>query len=146
VELIPEGSNAFTLVGTKTVLVARSDRVYAFDPESLTVSVEDDVEDEESPDDLPQYRFELLQNYPNPFNPSTTIHYSIPERSHVTLDIFDVSGRRIARLVDSVKGAGGHVKNWNGCNKEGDAVSSGVYFYKLKAGKKRITKKMVLLK
>ncbi len=145
VELIPEGSDVATLVGTKTILVARHDRVYAFDPESLTVSVEDDIEEEESPDLLP-YKFELFQNYPNPFNPSTTIHYSIPERSHVTLDIFDVSGRRIARLVDSVQESGGHHKEWYGWNKDGAAVSSGVYFYKLRAGKKRITKKMILLK
>ncbi len=145
-ELIPEGSDVTSLVGTKTILVARHDRVYAFDPESLAVSVEDTVEDEEPSDDLLPYQFELFQNYPNPFNPSTTIHYTIQERSHVTLGIFDVSGRRIARLVDSVQEEGMHEEKWYGWNKEGAVVSSGVYFYKLRAGKKRITKKMILLR
>jgi len=110
---------------------------------TTSTSIEDSGEEE---DDLLPYQFELFQNYPNPFNPFTTIHYSIQERSHVTLDIFDVSGRRIARLVDSVQEAGRHEKKWYGWNKEGTVVSSGVYFYKLRAGKKRITKKMILLK
>jgi hypothetical protein len=91
-------------------------------------------------------RLALSQNYPNPFNPSTTIHFNIPERAHVTLDIFDVSGCRITRLVDSIKGAGPHKKEWSGCNKDGITVSSGVYFYKLTAGKKSITRKMILMR
>ncbi|MBD3424634.1 MAG: T9SS type A sorting domain-containing protein [Candidatus Latescibacteria bacterium] len=88
----------------------------------------------------------LSQNYPNPFNPSTTIYYSLPERSHVTLDIFDVSGRRIARLVDAIREAGTHQAKWSGLNVNGASVSSGVYFYKLTAGKGSITRKMVLMK
>jgi hypothetical protein len=88
----------------------------------------------------------LDQNYPNPFNPSTSVWYSIPERTHVTLDILDVSGRRIVRLEDSVKGAGTHESRWSGRNQGGDIVSSGLYFYRLTAGKKSITRKMILMR
>jgi hypothetical protein len=90
-------------------------------------------------------RFTLRQNYPNPFNPSTVIHYSIPERSHVTLDIFDVSGRRIARIEDSVQDAGSYQKVWSGYNEDGAVVSSGVYFCRLTSGKNYMTKKMILM-
>ena len=88
----------------------------------------------------------LGQNYPNPFNPSTSIRYSIPERTHVTLDILDVSGRRIVRLEDSIKSAGAHESLWSGRNQGGDIVSTGLYFYKLTAGKKSITRKMILMR
>jgi hypothetical protein len=64
----------------------------------------------------------------------------------VTLDIFDLSGRFIIRLIDTVQKAGTHEKKWFGCNESGRAVASGVYFYKLTADKKSITKKMVLLR
>ena len=88
----------------------------------------------------------LSQNYPNPFNPSTTIYYSLPDRCHITLDIFDVSGRRIARLADGIQEAGTHEVKWSGLNKNGSSVSSGVYLYKLTAGKNSITRKMVLMR
>ncbi|MFO7916306.1 MAG: FG-GAP-like repeat-containing protein [Candidatus Krumholzibacteriales bacterium] len=88
----------------------------------------------------------LSQNYPNPFNPSTTIYYSLPERCRVTLDIYDVSGRRIARLEDGIREAGTHQAKWSGLNKNGASVSSGVYLYKLTTGKSSITRKMVLMR
>ncbi|MCK4549868.1 MAG: T9SS type A sorting domain-containing protein, partial [Candidatus Krumholzibacteria bacterium] len=88
----------------------------------------------------------LGQNYPNPFNPSTTILFSVPERARVTLDIFDVSGRRLARLIDSVHEAGSYSCEWNGRNEAGKTVSSGMYFYKLVTGERSLVKKMVLLR
>ena len=94
----------------------------------------------------PAAHLALGQNYPNPFNPATVIRYSIPERAHVALDIFDPSGRLVDRLVDSVREAGPHSVEWTGCNGSGSAVSSGVYFYRLTAGKLCLTKRMVLLR
>jgi len=91
-------------------------------------------------------RLDLGQNYPNPFNPSTTIYFSISEKSHVTLDIFDVSGRKITRLVDSCPEPGLYKRKWTGCNDKGYMVTSGIYFYKLRSGKKSIIKKMILLR
>ncbi|MBD3179314.1 MAG: T9SS type A sorting domain-containing protein [Candidatus Latescibacteria bacterium] len=94
----------------------------------------------------PAPKFELSQNFPNPFNPATTIRYSISDREHVVLDIFDVSGRRVARLVDGVQSAGYHTQKWTGQNAGGDQVSSGVYFYRLVTGKESMTRKMILLR
>jgi len=88
----------------------------------------------------------LDQNFPNPFNPSTTISFSLPKTSHLVLDVYDAQGCRIKRLVDSVKESGRHSVQWNGHNDNEGFVSSGVYFYKLTAGKKSITKKMILMR
>jgi len=90
-------------------------------------------------------QFKLEQNYPNPFNPVTTIKFSIPEFSIVTLKIFNVLGNEIATLVDGEKEAGDYEIRFdalNGVNK----LSSGIYFLSLNAGKFVDTKKMVLLK
>ncbi len=88
----------------------------------------------------------LSQNFPNLFNPSTVIRYGIPTMVRVTIDIFDVSGRRITRLVDEVQDAGVHSVQWSGRNSDLNAVSSGVYFYRLTAGKESVSRKMILLR
>ncbi len=90
--------------------------------------------------------FALEQNSPNPFNPNTTIRFTLPERSTVDLTIYDVGGRRVVTLVRQTKTAGRHSVDWNGRDNRGDEVSSGVYFYRLSAGSKTQTRKMVLLK
>jgi hypothetical protein len=88
----------------------------------------------------------LEQNFPNPFNPATVIGYSLPATAHVVLDVFDSSGRRVARLVDEVQSVGAHTREWYGVNDAGARVSSGVYYYKLVMGKESLTRKMVLLR
>ena len=88
----------------------------------------------------------LYQNHPNPFNPSTTFSFYLPERCRVTLTVYDAAGAEICRLVDAELEAGPYTEEWNGLNTAGERVSSGVYFYSLKAGKGRISKKMVLLR
>jgi hypothetical protein len=89
----------------------------------------------------------LFQNYPNPFNPSTTIGFFLPNRCQVTLEIYDTSGRLITRLLDrETKPAGTNAVEWRGLDDRGRAVSSGVYFCRLRAGKETISKKMTLLK
>jgi photosystem II stability/assembly factor-like uncharacterized protein len=85
--------------------------------------------------------FNLEQNFPNPFNPNTTIKYSIPKLSFVTIKIYDVLGSEVAGLVNEEKLAGVYEVNWNATN-----LSSGVYFYKLQAGSFVETMKMILLK
>jgi hypothetical protein len=93
-------------------------------------------------------RFEtgLAQNYPNPFNPTTTIKYSIRERAHVSLKIYNVSGQLVRTLENSVKEADVYKKVWDGRNDRGEAVSSGVYFYRLITKDFAKTRKMVLLR
>ena len=88
----------------------------------------------------------LHQNHPNPFNPSTTIGYYLPEKARIRLEVYDIAGRRIATLDDGERERGAHTATWNGMDKEGTAVASGVYFSRLAAGKETISKKMVLLR
>ena len=97
------------------------------------------VSDEDN--DLVPQRFSLEQNYPNPFNPVTTISFSIPDESSVTLKIYDVLGNEIAALVNEEKLAGEYEVNF-----DGNEFTSGIYFYQLKAGLYSEIKKMTLLK
>jgi hypothetical protein len=85
--------------------------------------------------------FVLFQNYPNPFNPSTTISFTIPLRSSVSLKIFDMIGREVAIIVSEEMSAGTYSKQWNA-----SMYSSGIYFYRLQAGSFTETKKLVLLR
>jgi hypothetical protein len=88
----------------------------------------------------------LHQNHPNPFNPVTTIKYYLPQQSRVILEINNVSGRRISCLVNEEQDKGHYTKDWNGLDGKGNYVASGVYFYRLIAGKETISRKMVLLR
>jgi hypothetical protein len=89
----------------------------------------------------------LEQNRPNPFNPSTTISFTLPVESEVRLEVYDVSGRLVARLIDGARqGAGPHNVEWNGRDASGRAAASGIYVYRLVAGKEVISRKMVLLR
>lgn len=90
--------------------------------------------------------FELAQNYPNPFNPATRIKFGLPSNSLVTLKVYNLLGQEIATLVDETVKAGTHETEWNGKDKNGADVSSGIYFYKLTAGDFVETKKMMLVK
>ncbi len=85
--------------------------------------------------------FGLEQNYPNPFNPSTTIAYSLAANEHVTLFIYDVLGQKVATLVDDIQDQGVYKINF-----DASKLSSGIYFYCLKAGNFLETKKMILAK
>jgi flagellar hook assembly protein FlgD len=104
-----------------------------------------DVDEQGSTDHLP-YRFELAQNYPNPFNPVTTIEYSIPTRSEVTIEVFNVLGQKVRTLVNETKSAGTYRVEWNGVDDAGGPVSTGVYLYRFSAGDIVQTKKMRLIK
>jgi hypothetical protein len=91
-------------------------------------------------------KFLLSQNYPNPFNPSTKINYRLPERSFVTLKIYDVLGNEIATLVNEEKPAGSYEAEFNGTGLIHQTLPSGVYFYQLRTGAFIETKKMILLR
>ncbi len=90
--------------------------------------------------------FALSQNSPNPFNPSTTISYALEQQAQVTLAVYDLRGRTVAVLVDRVQDEGDYDVQWNGKDRSGRQLSSGVYMYRLSAGQFRMTRKMVLLK
>lgn len=139
-ELVPDGTfvNPSSMAGSKTAIVIRSNKIYAFTPGDVTSINENTTA-------LINY-FELYQNYPNPFNPSTTIKWQMPETGIVILKIYDVLGNEIATLVNEEKPAGNFEVDFSSHSREGGNLSSGVYFYRLQAGDFIQTKKMLLIK
>ena len=85
--------------------------------------------------------FELRQNYPNPFNPSTTIQYGLPQRSRVTLTVFNTPGQQVATLVNAYQEAGYHDVRF-----DASGLASGVYFYRLRAGDCVATKRLIVVR
>ena len=90
--------------------------------------------------------FRLYSNYPNPFNPTSTIRYDLPEAARVTLAIYDVMGREVARLVDGSMEPGTHSVEWNGQDQAGRGLPSGVYIVNLTTPQDRRSIRMMLLK
>ena len=90
--------------------------------------------------------FLLHRNYPNPFNPTTTISFELPQASLVSLDVFDMMGRKVATLVDGELAAGIHNAQWNAQSDAGATVASGVYLYRITAGEFTAVQTMLLLK
>jgi hypothetical protein len=91
-------------------------------------------------DEIPM-SFNLYQNYPNPFNPSTTIHYTLPQRAHVTIRIFTLRGEEIEALVSGIQMAGEYEIQWVPKN-----IASGIYLYRLESNYFIMTRKMILLR
>ena len=92
--------------------------------------------------------YTLGQNYPNPFNPTTTIEFGVPEgiANTVTLRVYNMLGQTVSVLVNGQLPPGRHTIQWNGRDRFDRPVSSGVYFYQLKADKHTEVKKMILMK
>jgi len=112
-------------------IVVRHGETIALTPPSVDVEVEDS----------PILSFQLQQNYPNPFNPFTTINFTIPKSSFVTLKIFDINGSDVATLVSNEMPAGNHSTEWDAAN-----MPSGIYFYRIQAEDFTATRKFVLMK
>jgi len=88
----------------------------------------------------------LLGNYPNPFNPSTTISFTVQDFSPVSIDIYNQKGQRVKTLLNESKAAGAYSVTWNGTDDSNRSVASGIYYFKMNAGKYSSTKKMILMK
>lgn len=93
----------------------------------------------------PPTDFALASARPNPFAGVTELTYALPRASHVTLDVFDVTGRRVIRLLNEKQDAGQWTVRWRGRDRAGNAVASGVYFVRMEAGDFRAVKKVVRL-
>ena len=90
---------------------------------------------------LPTYQNQLFQNSPNPFNPRTTIRFTLDQEARTRIEVYDLRGRRVARLLDETVSAGAHSLVWQPEN-----LASGVYFLRLQAGKFSANSRLVLLK
>ena len=87
-----------------------------------------------------------LQNYPNPFNSSINIAFSIFNRERVIVNIYDLNGRMVRKLINKKFNTGRHIVTWNGCNEETRHISSGIYLLNFKVGNYEQTKLIILSK
>jgi hypothetical protein len=94
----------------------------------------------------PALALSLGQNYPNPFNPVTKIPFTVDETGRVLLRVFDVRGALVATVHDGALAEGRHSMEWSGRDDRGQPVASGIYLYTLSAGKRTLSRKMVLMK
>jgi hypothetical protein len=94
----------------------------------------------------PASRVELMGNIPNPFNPRTTMRYALPSAASVAIDLFDVRGRKVRRLLDAPMPSGFHRIDWDGRDDRGAEVASGVYFVRLRAGSVTRTRRVALVR
>ena len=88
----------------------------------------------------------LHSNFPNPFNPETTIRFALQNNEYVLIEIFNIRGQMIRTLVDYHRSAGEHQVVWNGRDNSGNQVTSGIYFYRMRAGEYQFIRRMVLMK
>ena len=111
----------------------------------LTISFISNGAMESTAREIPK-KFILYVNYPNPFCSETKIRYALPEDSDVTLKIYDITGQLVRVLVDELQEAGYYTVSWDGKDKNGREVPSGIYFYRIEAGSFVTTRKAVLLR
>ena len=90
--------------------------------------------------------YELKQNYPNPFNPETSIQYALPEETHVTLEIYDIRGTLMKKLVDSMQPAGDYSVSWDATDLNDRPAPSGIYLYRLSTTDYSASRRMILLR
>jgi hypothetical protein len=88
----------------------------------------------------------LMPCYPNPFNPMTNIEFSLSKSGAVFLGIFDVQGRLVKTIVDESRSDGVHRVTWDGTDRDGSKVASGMYFYRMNALGESYTNSMILMK
>jgi plastocyanin len=118
-----------------------------FHPSTMTATIlvqSVDVRDETGNREKPS-EFTLSQNYPNPFNQATRIEFTLAKSGFVSLNIYDILGRKVKTLVSENVSSGHKSALWDGKNEEEKEVASGIYFYRLNAGDLTETKKMLLL-
>ncbi|MCJ7457690.1 MAG: T9SS type A sorting domain-containing protein [candidate division Zixibacteria bacterium] len=134
--------------------VFSQDKNHSLNPLSLPVvlNVDTTTSVQNAPEQIP-VTFKLGQNYPNPFNPLTTIPFKAGSRkpgagspTRTTLKIYNVLGQLVKTLVDEEKSPGNYQVIWDGKDQKGDEVSSGIYFYQLRTGNYKETRKMSLLR
>jgi hypothetical protein len=113
----------------------------------LVIGKRDYVQDQLEQMEVIPTSYALYQNFPNPFNPATTIRYALPVEGQVTLKVYDILGREVAVLLDKAeKPSGYHAEIWDGRNRNGVKVASGVYLYSITVNRYADVKKMIFLR
>jgi hypothetical protein len=117
-------------------------------PKQLKLVVGTEAFIRENSDQIPlkPLAFKLNQNYPNPFNPATKISFDLPQRSYVEINIYNVLGQRVRKLLNQTLRGGHHELVWDGRSDSGNFVTSGLYFVRLSTKKHIATKKMMIIK
>ena len=155
------GRHNFAVVDHEGILRYRSSGIVVskgLDVEAIRSAVEASLAalpvEEESPPEIVTLveefkarpgRFALGANYPNPFNARTTIHFRLPGEKQVSLRIYDINGRYVRELLGTSLPAGEHTLSWDGTDRTGKSLASGVYLYRLEAAGEVLTRKMLLL-
>ena len=128
------------IIGEFYLFCTLTDDSNATDKDTITITVEDLSGITEVMNTVPE-EFTLLQNYPNPFNPQTTIVFGLPKASPVKIEVFNIMGQKITTLVDGFLSAGYHQVQF-----DASIYASGIYLYRIQAGKYRQIKRMLLMK
>ncbi len=138
--LNPMYAGGYDTPGSSYGVFVAGDYTYVADSYSLIILRFDPQTGIDDVESLPK-QIALRQNYPNPFNAATMIKYNLPEQSDVTIEIYDILGRRVETLVQSEQQAGYHQVVW-----DAEDASSGIYFYRIQAGDFVETRRMLLLR
>lgn len=138
----PTNRMLFTRMDSKTY-VPRTNMPMCF---KVDTTAGNDVREIPGSEDSRPTEFSLSQNYPNPFNPQTYIEFGLSKAAHVKIDIFNIVGQRVRTLVDEEMESGNYVADWDGKDEQGNSVSSGIYFYRMKADDFSDMRKMLLVK
>jgi|GEM_PF-2471643 len=133
-----EVGSSIDLIWTVT---AQAGETVKFADESFDLSIARNIGVSNEVDDQLPTEFALSQNYPNPFNPTTTINYDVPEAADVQIQLYDITGRKVAELVNTRKSAGSYSVDWNA-----DNFATGIYIYRLTAGDFSAVRKLTLIK
>ena len=141
-ELTVELNGSYTFIATGTDVSGNE----GISSKTISIQLQEQISD--SPPNPPA-RFSLLPNYPNPSNPGTWIPYELPEPEHVTIDIYNITGQLVRSLNLGYRAAGSYIGTdsaayWDGTNDAAQEAASGTYFYFLKAGSFKASRKMVL--
>jgi len=145
-DLTGVSEEGFWNYGSIYVIVRAGESLIRLDEAKLLLDYEDHTDVKEDESSSPIKEFRLSQNYPNPFNPETEISFFLPERTSVSLSVYNVSGQKVRELLNATLPAGSYKVTWDGTDNQGNRLASGVYFSRLSAGGNVSTSKMVLMK
>jgi hypothetical protein len=146
---LPEGQSRYVIDPSSETRVASGKRLSLDKGETRRLKVIVGTERyarKQSEAPLKEYETALRGNYPNPFDETTTLEYTLSREREVTMLVYNVLGQRVETLVDAQKSAGLHTVTWDGTNRYGDRVGSGVYFVRMEAGSTTETQKVVLVR